>query len=72
MPLGVKLRDSNDTFQGCVESHEMPDSQFPLLLPQAAQAHMVFIKEMRKGTTILDDTEEHLLVEAVPQKGHCS
>ena len=45
----------------------MPDNHFPLLLSQAAQAHLGFVKDMRKGTIMLGDAKEYL--EVVRQKG---
>ena len=66
VPLGFKLRDSDDLFQGSCQSHELADSDFPLLLSQSVQAHMYFIKDMSAGTIMLGDTGEFL--EVVRQK----
>jgi hypothetical protein len=66
VPLGLQLRDSNDTFQGSCQSHELSDSDFPLLMSQAVQAHLQFVKDMARGTIMLGDTGEFL--EVVRQK----
>ena len=62
VPLGLKLRDSNDIFQGSCQSHELSNSDFPLLLSQAVQAHLHFVKDMAKRTIMLGDTGEFLEV----------
>ena len=60
VPLGFRLRDSMDIYQGHCQSQELPNSSFPLLLSQAVQAHLHFAKGMRQGTIMLGDTGEFL------------
>jgi hypothetical protein len=67
VPLGFKLRDNNDIYQGACQSHELANCNFPLLLSQSVQAHMHFVKDMAKGTIMLGDTGEYL--EVVRQAG---
>ena len=51
---------------GKLDSHEIADSRHPLLLSQACQAKMGFMKSSRSGTITLEDYD-HQEVEVVRQ-----
>ena len=70
-PCGLLLEESQMTIPGTVSSHEMPEKDHPLLLSQAAQAKLGFVKDVRDGTITMRDYENQHL-EVVRQKRHWS
>ena len=53
--MGVQLEESKLILPGGLDSHEIEESNHPLLLSQAFQAMLGFTKNARHGTITLDD-----------------
>ncbi|MDA8583635.1 hypothetical protein N9L68_05360 [bacterium] len=54
LPMALKLQDGTIA-AGVISSHEMEDSDHPLLLSQIAQAKLGKVKSMRKGAIAFSD-----------------
>ena len=68
MPFAMQLVQSRLNLPGAIDSHEIADKNHPILLSQTAQAKFGFIKNMRRGTIVLEDYANHNL-EVARQKG---
>ena len=57
LPFGVQAMNSGMKIPGVLESYSIADSSTPLLLSQAVQAKLGFMKNVRNGTIELLDYE---------------
>ena len=63
IPIGLKLEETGLTLPGGLESHEMEEGNHVLLLSQAVQANLGFLKSVRNGTIVMEDYDgQHLEV----------
>jgi len=54
-PMSFQLQESGEVLPGGADSHEMPKTWHPMLISQAAQAKLGFIKNSRTGTICMED-----------------
>ena len=63
IPIGLKLEETGLTLPGGLDSHEMEEGNHVLLLSQAVQANLGFLKSVRNGTIVMEDyNKQHLEV----------
>ena len=55
LPCGLRLEESYMILPGGLSSHEMPNSNHPLLLSQSFQAKLGFQKDVRDGTITMKE-----------------
>merc|ERR1711873_365690 len=59
IPTAFKLANSGKILPGFLESHEQAGNH-PLLLSDASQSRMGFVKDMREGKVYLKDYDDYL------------
>ena len=68
MPFALQLEETLRRVPGVIDSHEVNDSDQPVLMSQLAQARFGFVKSMRDGTITCKDYDDQS-IEVVRQKG---
>ena len=61
VPIALELEESQLILPGSLWSHEMPDSNHPVLISQSTQSKLGFVKGVRAGTIIMQDYEDQKL-----------
>ena len=54
IPIGLRLEETGLILPGGLESHEMDEGGHVMLLSQAVQATLGFLKSVRNGTIVMD------------------